>query len=129
MPHAACAHRPRTVAASVDFFHFVERKIETAVLEPGHATRREDGKRGTADVHIELPVDDELAVAVAEAGHVPRETDARTPCPLLQNRSCLFAHVLAYHPHKINWKAVGEKTSLVMPLTFCCAQLHATRHR
>ena len=76
-----------------------------------------------------LPIDNELA-AVAEAGHVPPETHARTACPLLQNSSRIFAHVLANQPHKIDWKAVGEKTSLVMPLTICCAQSHAeTRHR
>ena len=72
------------------------------------------------------PIDD---VAVAETGHVPPETDARTPCPLLQNGSRFFAHVLANHPHKIDWKAVGENTCLVMPLTICRAQSHAMRHR
>ena len=67
-----------------------------------------------------LSIDDEVAIAVAEARHTPVETDARTASPLLQNDSRAVAHVLANDPHDIDWEAMGKKTGLVMPLTICC---------
>ena len=95
------------------------------MLERGQDTVREEREPCAAGVHVDLSIDDELAIAVAQARHTPVETDARTASPLLQNRSGLVAHVLANDPHNIDRKAVGKKMGLVMPN---CAQRTRDAH-
>ena len=111
---------------SVDFFYLFEhmREIETDVLElkPVHSTVS-SSLQAAAGVHVGVPpVDDKLAIAVAEARHVPGEADACAACPFLQNGSRLVVHVLANRPHHINWEAMCKKAGVVMPLTNCAAQ-------